>query len=226
MTHHAPTNTASCALRGETSKRLVLLRHAQAGLHGRFCGHSDPRLTEQGRAQLPAIVHGLSLASIQPSAIWSSDLQRARETAAPIAEYFGLQCLTAPDLREMNFGLWEGLTWSQIEAEYPQDAQAWMEHFPRHRPPGGESFAELQARVAGELESLASGVEAACTLVVTHGGFIRTAVAWVLGIPDARISRILLNHGAVTILQKLGSHWSIAAVNLDLAVFAQINQIQ
>ena len=214
MTSAAVTTRQSCdAVKNNATIQLLLLRHVQAGLHGRFCGHSDPGLTAQGREQIPTIIH--TLAQIVPRAIWSSDLRRAKETAEPIAKYFGLGYTTSPRLREMNFGAWEGLSWKEVEFQYPDDARAWAKLFPHHRPPGGESFLELQARAVEQLERLANQAEPGCLLVVTHAGFIRAAVGWVLGVPDERISRIGQSHGALTALAKIGNHWSVSALNVS-----------
>jgi alpha-ribazole phosphatase len=214
MTLSALTNRNSCDVLGANATiQIVLLRHARTDLHGCFCGHLDPSLGAQGREQLSTIIHTLS--HIAPRAIWSSDLRRARETAEPIAKHFGLNHKTSSGLREMNFGAWEGLTWKEVELRYPEDARAWVKLFPHHRPPGGESFRELQTRAIGQLEQLAKDAEPGCTLVATHAGFIRTAVGWVLGVPDERISRIGQNHGALTTLERLGNHWSVAALNVS-----------
>jgi len=115
----------------------------------------------------------------------------------------------------MNFGNWEGLTWKEVELQYPDDARAWAKLFPHHRPPGGESFLVLQARAVEQLGQLAKHAEPGCTLVITHAGIIRTTVAWVLGVPDERISRIGQHHGALTTLEKLGNHWSVTALNVS-----------
>lgn len=225
MTTPVMTNLQPCAgTRSEAISQIVLLRHAEADLHGRFCGHSNPGLSAQGRATLPAIVQGFLQTSISPSAIWSSDLRRAQETAAPIAGHFGLDCMLSSGLREMNFGHWEGLSWSDVESQYPDDARAWIEKFPHHRPPGGESFLELQARAVNELESLSKVSESGLTLVVTHAGFIRTAIGWVLGVENQRISRISQNHGAVSTLENVRGRWLVTAVNLDLSRFASISK--
>ena len=214
----AVTNRQPCdALRGDTTIQIALLRHAQTDLHGCFCGHLDPSLSVPGQEQLPTIIQ--SVAHIVPRAIWSSDLRRARETAEPIARHFGLDYKASPGFREMNFGNWEGLTWKEVELQYPDDARAWAKLFPHHRPPGGESFLELQARAVEQLEQLVKHAEPGCTLVITHAGFIRTTVAWVLGVPDERISRIGLNHGALTTLEKLGNHWTVTALNVSKSPF-------
>jgi alpha-ribazole phosphatase len=217
MTLAAAKSRQSChTATGGTAIQVVLLRHAQAGLYGHFCGHANPGLSAEGRAQIPTIIQNLS--PMAPKAIWSSDLRRGTETAKPIAEHFGLDCLPSAFLREMNFGSWEGLTWEEVELQYPEDARAWVRVFPHHRPPGGESFLELQARAVGQLEEVASkAAEPGCTLVVTHAGFIRATVGWVLGMLDERIPRIGQNHGAITILEKVGTHWIVAALNLHMS---------
>jgi alpha-ribazole phosphatase len=219
MTLSAVTNGQSCdVVRGDATIQIVLLRHAQASLHGCFCGQSDPSLSAEGREQIPVIIQSLS--HVVPRAIWSSDLRRARETAEPIAKHFGVDYKTSPGFREMNFGRWEGMTWKEVELQYPDDAKAWAKLFPHHRPPGGESFFELQARAVAQLGQLAQDAEPGCAMVVTHAGFIRTAVAWVLGVPDERISCIGQNHGARTILEKLGNHWSVEALNVSAFRFS------
>ena len=226
MTLTAVTNRQPCdVLGGDATIQIALLRHAETGLHGCFCGHSDPSLSVQGQEHLPTISQSLS--HIVPRAICSSDLRRARETAEPIARHFGLDYKTSPGFREMNFGKWEGLTWKEVELQYPDDAKAWAKLFPHHRPPGGESFLEIQARAVDQLEQLAKHAEPGCTLVVTHAGFIRTAVAWVLGVPDERISRIGQNYGALTTLEKLGNHWTVTALNVSASPFpnATCNEI-
>jgi len=122
MTLTAVTNRQPCdVVGGDATIQIALLRHAETGLHGCFCGHSDPSLSVQGQEHLPTISQSLS--HIVPRAICSSDLRRARETAEPIARHFGLDYKTSPGFREMNFGKWEGLTWKEVELQYPDDAQ-------------------------------------------------------------------------------------------------------
>lgn len=204
--------TRNCSLlSGGALVRLVLLRHARADLHGRFCGYANPALSVDGRKEIPSIIQQLSL--FTPSEIWSSDLRRAEETAAPIAEHFDLKYKISAGLREMNFGSWEGLSWEEVEARFPEDSRAWSKRFPYHRPPGGESFREFKSRVISELERLSQRVSSCYSLVVTHAGFIRTAIAWILGVPDKRISLIAQDYGAATILEASGGRWTVSAVN-------------
>jgi len=221
MTSPALVNTNSRNGGRPRDIHFVLLRHPQACLHGRFCGHSDPELTTDGRATLPAITSRLGAAP--PSTIWSSDLVRAKETAAKIAKHFGVPIKPSTGLREMNFGVWEGLSWEEVEAQFPEDARAWARGFPHHRPPGGESFVEFQSRVIAELKSLSTDAEYGYTLIVTHAGFIRVATAWVLDIPDDLISRIAVDHGAAIVLRKTEEQWSVVVPNItDLSVAATV----
>ena len=211
MTVNARAHVQLCGSAEKSTVQLVLLRHAQSQLHGRFCGHSNPALSAEGHREISDIIQRLS--AMTPSMIWCSDLRRAQETASPIAEHFRVPCRASAGLREMNFGLWEGLTWEEVEMQFPEDSRGWSKSFPHHRPPGGESFREFQSRVITELERLARDAESGCVFLVTHAGFIRAAVVWVLGVPDDRISRIGQDYGAATILQKMGSHWSVTAMN-------------
>jgi len=195
-------------------QRLLLLRHARAELEGLFCGHADPVLSCEGQSQIGGIIDFLSKAP--PSLICSSDLRRAEQTALPIVRHFGVPLRTSAGLREMNFGRWEGLSWKEIEAQFPEGARAWSESFPHHRPPGGESFTEFRARVVGELQKIAAEPT---TLVVTHAGFIRTAVAWVLGISDDQLLRIHLDYAGVTTLRKSGESWAVTGLNCRNYIF-------
>src|SRR5260370_9576666 len=131
---------------------MAVLVNAKVDCSGCSCGHSDPSLSVQGREQIPSIIQRLS--QVVPREIWSSDLRRATETAEPIAKNFGLDYATSPALREMNFGLWEGLTRKEVELQYPDDARASAKHFPHHRPPPDESFLNSQARAINTLEQL------------------------------------------------------------------------
>ena len=200
----------SCDDQRKSCFRLILLRHPQAGLHGRFCGHSDPELSEEGRRAIAGIVSHLDGTSL--SAVWSSDLVRAKASATSIAEHFGVTCKFSVALREMNFGLWEGLSWKEVEERFPEDARSWIQRFPHHRPSGGESFVEFQSRVIAELKRLATFADG-WKLVVTHAGFIQVATAWALAIPDGRISRIAVDYCGAVVLQKTGEYWTVGVPN-------------
>jgi alpha-ribazole phosphatase/probable phosphoglycerate mutase len=124
---------------------LVFIRHAETDLAGTFCGHADPPLNARGHAQAAHLAQQLAA---QPfDAVYSSDLQRAVQTAA----VFNLPITTNPALREIHFGDWESLTWPQIEARDPLYARRWADSFPHLPAPNGETFAHFESRVLNEL---------------------------------------------------------------------------
>ncbi len=81
-----------------------------------------------------------------------------------------------PELREINFGVWEGLSWRQIGEWFPADAQVWMERFPHGEIPAGEPYDTFQIRVRQEMAFLLAQAEVQSIIAVTHGGFIRAAL--------------------------------------------------
>lgn len=109
-------------------KTIILARHAETVMAGRYCGQSDPELSAAGIAQLPEIAQRIEPSKIDR--ILSSDLLRARQTAEAIAQTTGIPVELRPGLREIHFGLWEGLHWSEIEAQFPCEAKAWLQEFP------------------------------------------------------------------------------------------------
>jgi broad specificity phosphatase PhoE len=153
---------------------LLLARHAETDLAGRFCGQSDPELNDQGRQQLAGLVNRLSQHPI--SRVYTSDLRRARQTAEAIARHFGVGLHVRPGLREIDFGMWEGLSWSEIEVRDPARAKSWAEMYPNSTPPGGEPFQQFESRVRRETTFLLGEAPSFPIAVVTHAGFIRVVL--------------------------------------------------
>jgi len=151
---------------------LVLVRHAQTEMTGRFCGISDPPLDPQGRAQLDDL--NRKLAKYPLTHVFSSDLQRARQTAESIAQTRGLRIECLEMLRELAFGNWEGLDWNQVMARDPAYAQRWLDGYPSIPAPEGEQFEVFLQRVQHATTAIAGQVRGGCAAVVTHAGVIRT----------------------------------------------------
>jgi broad specificity phosphatase PhoE len=144
---------------------ILLARHGETdwNLERRVQGHSDTPLNETGRAQARALAE--TVADVTFDAIYSSDLARAQETARIVAESKGLEVTAVPDLRERNFGTWEGLTDQKILERFP-DARSgsWGD---------GETKEEMTARVLAALQQIATAHPDGRVLVVTHGGPVR-----------------------------------------------------
>lgn len=153
--------------------QLVLVRHGETAWNaeGRLQGHTDTPLNEPGKLQAGAVA--ASLSHTQVDAILSSPLQRAYDTAKIIASNLGIP----PDsirldsrLRERRYGAAEGLTLHERESMFP-DGQ-W---------PGAETHAELDVRVSAVLEELVRSRPNQSVVIVTHGGWIRSALRIVGG---------------------------------------------
>lgn len=170
---------------------LVLIRHGQTtwNLAGRVQGHNDEsRLTPEGLAQAAWLAE--RLAGERVAALWTSDLQRARQTAEALADGLGLGVRVHPGLRERNFGSYEGCPVSSLTAEVTGLAGHVVVD-PDVAPPGGESIRQFSERVerallevTGELGSAPPGQRLA---LVVHGGTIRVAEAILAGLPVDRI---------------------------------------
>jgi alpha-ribazole phosphatase len=162
----------------EIMSRALFIRHAETEMAGRYCGHSDPDVNAQGRAQLTKLAH---LLSAEPFAmVYSSDLRRAKRTAQAIAGGRNIPQVLRPALREIDFGDWEGMSWEQIEQLDPEYAQKWMAAYPHLPAPSGESFEAFETRILGEVDHLLQ-CNPAPIAVVTHAGVLRVILRRLLG---------------------------------------------
>jgi len=159
--------------------RLLLVRHAQSAWNAenRWQGWADPPLSDLGEAQAAALAPALALASATASTelhgVVSSDLERARRTAAIAAESLGLGPAVETDagLRERDVGAWSGLTTAEIEHRWPHQLDSWRSGR-LAAPPEGEPDDTMAVRVMEVLRRLLARPEDSL-LVVTHGGLIR-----------------------------------------------------
>jgi broad specificity phosphatase PhoE len=156
--------------------RILFIRHAETELAGRFCGHSDPDLNAQGRAQLMDLAQLLSAETIEE--VYSSDLRRAQSTAQAIATARSIPLTLRPALREIDFGQWEGLSWAQIEDRHPEYSRNWAAGYPHHPAPGGEEFYAFKARILEEVNHL---LNCGAIAVVTHAGVLRVVLQHLCG---------------------------------------------
>ncbi|MEV6152249.1 histidine phosphatase family protein [Nonomuraea sp. NPDC052129] len=160
------------------SKRIVCLRHGQTlwNVEHRFQGHSDIPLDETGVAQ--AARAASLLASLRPTVIVSSDLQRANDTALALGRIVGLEVSVDKDLRERGGGQWEGLTRDEIAARWPEEYVAW-------EAPDGEPVADVAGRVAAAMRRWADRLDDDGLLVVaSHGAALRLGICELLGLPE------------------------------------------
>lgn len=162
--------------------RLLLWRHGRTewNASGRVQGQSDVELDETGVAQ--AAQAAPSLAGYGPDLLVSSDLGRARRTAAALARLTGLDVRLDPRLRERGYGPWEGLNHDEIRGRYPADYARWGTPAPITNPEI-ESLDDLAKRMAEALLEVSDRVGTGTAVVVTHGAAARAGVEALLGWP-------------------------------------------
>lgn len=168
----------------ESPRRLVIWRHGRTpwNLEHRFQGQTDVALDAVGVRQAQAAA-GLLMA-LRPQSIVSSDLSRARDTAAALAHRCGLDVATDPRLRETDGGSWEGRRREELLLADPHTYRAWLagEHV---RPGGdGEDRTQVGARVMAAIEDAVARTDPGRTVVVvTHGGAARAVLSPLLNRP-------------------------------------------
>ena len=155
---------------------LVFVRHGETAWNAgrRFQGQSDVALSPRGTAQATALER--ALADFPFTHAFSSDLIRALETARTIVGGRGLAVVTDPRLREFDFGEWEGLTWGEIVARWPELGRRLPTQARLYEPIGGERFEHVKARVRTFLDDLRENVAVRRALVVTHAGALHAAM--------------------------------------------------
>ena len=177
--------------------RICFVRHGETdwNIEQRMQGHIDLALNANGEAQAVAV--GRRFSAIQASALYSSDLLRARQTAQPIAEALRLPMVLLPGLRERHFGRCEGMTFAEIAARNMEDARAIESRDPDYAAPGGgESRRQHQSRILDCIAQLVRAHPEQSIVVVTHGGVLDVIYRRACGLPvDAPRDYPILNAG-------------------------------
>jgi broad specificity phosphatase PhoE len=145
--------------------------------------------------------------------VYASDLRRARETAEAVARNFGLEVEVLPELREMHFGEWEGLSWNQIARRYPRLASLWIKRFPHQTIPGGEPLAQFQRRIAAGVREVVAANRGGCALIVTHAGVIRFILGRALGLPARNLFRLAQDSCALNVIDYLEGSTIVQCIN-------------
>jgi len=161
--------------------KLFLVRHGQSAgnAEGRFGGHSATPLSELGRkqAELTAVV----LAREGITAIYSSDLERAMQSAQPLVELSGVPVSATPSFRERNVGVLEGLTFDESKAAHPEDYYALVNRNVHHVITNGESYRHLLQRSTGMLWEILRTNQGGRIAIYSHTGAICFLTLFLMG---------------------------------------------
>lgn len=240
---------------------LYLIRHGETeGAEvRRYKGSIDVPLSEKGIEQMKQVAKYLSQNIVPPThpspsrgegkggggnysnklhAVYCSDLSRAIKSAEIVAEAYGLKPTVISDLRERNFGIWEGMSFDEIKEKYPDEFDSWANNPLLHSPMGGESTIEVRDRVMKTLSKIINDHRSevmhnsGCTIqnerdrescilhyessdiaIVAHGGVNRIVLCHFLGMPLENIFRIEQDYACINIIEFWGEYPIVKLIN-------------
>lgn len=195
--------------------RVWLVRHGEPSdeVRGRCYGSLDIGLSATGRLQMERVGNRLKSESL--TAIYTSPQARALESAGILASFHGCSYEKESDLREISFGDFEGMTYSEIAARYPALYRQWMDTPAAVQFPNGESFTELRVRVLRAFDAIRRTREGQTIAIVAHGGVIRILLAWALEMPDHCLFRLTQDYAAMNLLKCVDGLPIVESVNVS-----------
>ncbi len=178
--------------------KIFLVRHGMNDFIGKRIAGRMPgvHLNAEGQTQAKRLVPRLADENIHK--IFSSPLERCRETAAPFAEHSNLNVEILPSVVEIDYGQWTGRPVDELKAE--PEWERWVSHRSITRVPGGETMLEIQTRMIGEIERLHKSHPNQNLTLFSHGDPIRTVICYFLGIPLDFFLRVEISPASVSLL--------------------------
>lgn len=187
-----------------TPTTLVLVRHGVTAhtVDKRFSGglaSSNPGLSDDGRAQVRATAEWLAPIAERVDAVIASPVRRTRESAEIVAEVLGRPLTEEPGFAEMEFGVWDGMTFGEVAKAHPEGLDAWLGSLDV-APEGGESFRVVEQRVLDGLQRVLDAYAGRTVVVVSHVTPIKTLVAHAVNAPLDSVFRMELSPASVTVV--------------------------
>jgi probable phosphoglycerate mutase len=194
----------------QEATRVIAIRHGETAWNAemRMQGQLDVPLNDVGLWQAARVAEALADETFD--AVYSSDLARARQTAEPLAAAHRLPVIEDRGLRERCFGVFQGLTFDEVAARWPEGSRRWRQREPDFAPQGAESLVEFSQRCVGAVARLAAAHPGRTIAVVAHGGVmdclyraatrveLQAARSWLLG--NASINRLLYTPQGFTLV--------------------------
>lgn len=181
--------------------KLYLVRHGESewNILSKVQGQSNTNLTNKGREQARKAARRLMKEKID--VIFSSDLNRALDTAKIIGEILGLEVNTLEELREIRFGVWEGLTTQEIIDKYNNEHIIWMTEPHKLNLPNAESLIDLQERLLRIVNILFKDNGDKNILIVSHGASIKALILGLLGIDISFYNKLTISNTSISIVE-------------------------
>ena len=193
--------------------RLILVRHGQTEWNagGRYQGQSNVALSDTGRKQARFLAERFPVRQLD--AIYTSDLDRAKETAECVGKRLGLTVYQEKAFRELSFGDWEGLTYQEISSRWPEEAEKLFTAPDELVIPHGETFRDLQKRALDKIYSLYEKHIDQTVAVFAHGAINKTILAGLMHIPLHYLWSLRQDNTAVNILRLDDGYVMVELIN-------------
>ncbi len=184
----------------ENNTEIIFIRHGETDLNKArlYFGHMDPSLNETGRSQLENTRRLLLGREGNIDAVFSSDLKRCTESMDILEIDKNIEKKLEKDLREINFGVFEGKTYEEIKEEFPEEVKNMQKDWKNFKSEKGESLQEVMERTVRRLDEIISSYKDKKIVIVTHAGVIQTLVSYYLSGNLDNYWKFKINNGSLT----------------------------
>jgi broad specificity phosphatase PhoE len=193
--------------------RLVLIRHAEVEERYQrvFGGRIDMELSPRGHEQAAAMSKSVRQRPVD--AIYVSPMRRAQQTMVPLASHCPKPAMTRPELREVDFGDWTGLTWEQVRTRHGVNAFRWLEMLDAGAIPNAETGQTWRARVEPCVREIVQGHAGQTVAILCHGGIVRMILSILLDLPLPKISAFEIDYASVTRVEQHAHKTEVTLLN-------------
>lgn len=194
--------------------KIYLIRHGETELNklGVLLGHTDNELNELGIKQAKSL--SIAFKEIELDVIISSPLKRALETANSIAKEKNLGIIIAEDLKEINFGIWEGKSYKQIIRSSPKEWEKRGENWIDFSPVNGEMFNSFYSRVSNAIKDISKSYKGQKIAIITHDGVMKVIITRLLKIGMENLWNFYFEHGSYSLLELYDDHCTVKKLNV------------
>lgn len=181
--------------------KIYFVRHGESewNIINKVQGQKNSLLTDNGKEQAEKLANRLKNHNID--IIYSSDLTRAYETAVTIGNKKNMEPIVNKNLQEMNFGIWEGMLFSDIKSKYKEDYLKWVKSPELLEIPEGENIQDLEKRVGKEIKQIIEKHKGQNILIVSHGTALKTMILSLLGISLDNYKNLAMGNVSLSILE-------------------------
>ena len=196
--------------------RLFLVRHGETSWNreGRNQGQNPTSLNKNGLQQAQSLAEAMG--GLRVTAIYSSPLNRATQTAETIGGALGLPVIPKKGLMEMNLGSVDGLTSDEMQRDFPELVDQWRKDPSGAQMPRGETLEDVQTRAWQAIEDIRREIPEGCAIAVTHNFVIGVIVLRTLGLPLSAFQRIRVQLGSISALEHTRGRWTLLSLNETL----------